>query len=77
MVNLVRKLDYPCSIKQRTTLLQFKYLHTVKHMLSKQDYYIHPYIRTSSYMNSLYPRTIKEWNALPPNVATYTSLTAF
>ena len=44
------------------------------HHQSSYIIYIYPYVRTSSYMNSFYPRMIKEWNVLPPKVATSTTL---
>ena len=34
-------------------------------------------MRTDSYMNSYFPRTIKEWNALPPHVIESMSLNQF
>ena len=51
--------------------------HPHQSRLHHQSSYMVPYIRTSSYMNSFYSRTIKEWNALPPDVATSTALSIF
>ena len=45
--------------------------------LHHQLSFILPYIRTSAYMNSFYPRTINEWNALPSHVVRSNSLTEF
>ena len=39
--------------------------------------YIHPGARTNAYMNSFFPRTIKEWNTLPANVVGSNDLTTF
>ena len=45
--------------------------------LHHQSSFIHPFTRTSSYMNSFFPRTIKEWNTLPPTTVASNSLTIF
>jgi len=45
--------------------------------LHHQSSFVCPYIRTSSHMNSFYPKTIKEWNALPTNIITSNSLILF
>ena len=42
--------------------------------LHHQSSFVCPYIRTSPHMNSFYPITIKEWNALPTNIITSNSL---
>ena len=42
--------------------------------LHRQSSFIFPYIRTSSYVNSFFPKTINEWNPLPSFVATSDSL---
>jgi len=39
--------------------------------------YIHPGARTNAYMNSFFPRTIKEWNSLPASVVDSNDLTTF
>ena len=45
--------------------------------LHHQSSYILPYIRTSSHINSFYPKTINQWNALPAHAISSNSLTEF
>jgi len=45
--------------------------------LHHQSSFTYPYIRTSSCINSFFPKTINEWNTLPSFVATSDSMATF
>jgi len=74
------RLSLLYKVKNNSVALQIPSYYRTCHnetRLHHQSSSILPYIRISAYMNSFYPRTINEWNALLSNVVTSNSLTEF